>query len=82
MALVREIVSLLGWLVAFLSASLFAGPLGEQLPDYIPTPELRAVAAFLAGEFTVLLLHFTVSGAQFHTLHDYAALTTGAGGEA
>ncbi len=46
--LVREIVSLLGWLVAFLAASLFAGPLAEQLPDSIPTPELRAVAAFLA----------------------------------
>lgn len=46
--LVREIVSLLGWLVAFLAANLFAGPLAEQLPDSIPTPELRAVAAFLA----------------------------------
>jgi membrane protein required for colicin V production len=54
--LVREIVSLLGWLVAFLAASLFAGPLGEQLPDSIPTPELRAVAAFLAVFVASLVL--------------------------
>jgi len=46
--LVREIVSLLGWLVAFLAANLFAGPLAVHLPDSIPTPELRAIAAFVA----------------------------------
>lgn len=45
--LVREIVSLLGWLVAFLSASLFAGPLSVHMPDSVPTAELRTVAAFL-----------------------------------
>ena len=33
-----------------------------------------ALAAFLAGEATVFLLHFTVSGAPFRTIHDYAAL--------
>jgi hypothetical protein len=33
-----------------------------------------AGGAFLAGELTVLLLHFTVSGLPFRTLHDYAAL--------
>lgn len=46
--LVREIVSLLGWVIAFLAATLFAGPLSEHLPASIPTPELRAIAAFLA----------------------------------
>ena len=33
-----------------------------------------ALAAFLAAEGTVVLLHFTVSGVQFRTIHDYAAL--------
>lgn len=46
--LVREIVSLLGWLVAFLSAMLFAGPLAVHLPASLPSPELRAIAAFVA----------------------------------
>lgn len=54
--LVREIVSLLGWLVAFLSASLFAGPLSLHMPDSIPTPELRAVAAFIAIFISALVV--------------------------
>lgn len=45
--LVREIISLLGWLVAFLAANLFAGPLSMHLPETVPTPELRAIGAFL-----------------------------------
>ena len=28
--LVREVVSILGWIIAFLAANLFAGPLGPQ----------------------------------------------------
>lgn len=59
--LVREIVSLLGWLVAFLSASLFAGPLAPHLPDAIPSPELRAIAAF-AGIFVAALVVTTLLG--------------------
>jgi membrane protein required for colicin V production len=46
--LVREVISLAGWVIAFLAASLFAGPLAEVLPQSIPTPELRSVAAFIA----------------------------------
>jgi membrane protein required for colicin V production len=59
--LVREIVSLLGWLVAFLSASLFAGPLAAHLPASIPSPDLRAIAAFLAI-FVVALVVTTLLG--------------------
>jgi membrane protein required for colicin V production len=54
--LVREIVSLLGWLVAFLSASLFAGPLSVHMPESIPTPELRAIAAFVAIFISALIV--------------------------
>ena len=45
--LVREIISLLGWVIAFLAASLFAGPLSVHMPDSVQTPELRAVGAFI-----------------------------------
>ena len=46
--LVREVISILGWVIAFLAANLFAGPLGEALPPEIPTPELRFGVAFVA----------------------------------
>ena len=46
--LVREVVSILGWVIAFLAANLFAGPLGQALPTDIPTPELRVAVAFVA----------------------------------
>jgi membrane protein required for colicin V production len=46
--LVREVVAILGWVIAFLAANLFAGPLGQALPAEIPTPELRLAVAFIA----------------------------------
>ena len=46
--LVREVISILGWVIAFLAANLLAGPLGAVMPETIPTPELRVAAAFVA----------------------------------
>ena len=46
--LVREVISILGWVIAFLAANLLAGPLGPAMPQVIPTPELRVAAAYLA----------------------------------
>ncbi len=46
--LVREVLSILGWVIAFLAANLFAGPLGPAMPQAIPSPELRVAAAYLA----------------------------------
>ena len=46
--LVREVISILGWVIAFLAANLLAGPLGPVMPQAIPTPELRVAAAFVA----------------------------------
>ncbi len=46
--LVREVISILGWVIAFLSANLFAGPLGPAMPQAIPSPELRVAVAFVA----------------------------------
>lgn len=45
---VREVISLGGWIIAFLAANLFAGPLAAHLPEAIPGESLRALAAFLA----------------------------------
>jgi membrane protein required for colicin V production len=45
---VREIISLGGWIIAFLAANLFAGPLSAHLPRAIPGDALRTLAAFLA----------------------------------
>ncbi|MGH8703857.1 MAG: CvpA family protein [Burkholderiales bacterium] len=46
--LVREVFAVLGWVIAFLAANLLAGPLAEEMPKAIQTPELRLLAAFLA----------------------------------
>ena len=46
--LVREVLSILGWVIAFLAANLLAGPLGPEMPRAIPSPELRVVAAYLS----------------------------------
>jgi len=54
--LVREVISILGWVIAFLSANLFAGPIGPAMPQAIPTPELRVAAAFVAVFIGALLV--------------------------
>ena len=46
--LVREVLSILAWIIAFLAANLLAGPLGPEMPQAIPTQELRVAAAFVA----------------------------------
>jgi membrane protein required for colicin V production len=52
--LVREVVSLAGWIIAFLAANLLAGPAGEALPESLGGPELRVLLAFI-GIFVVTL---------------------------
>ena len=59
--LVREVVSILGWVIAFLAANLLAGPLGPVMPDLIPTPELRVAAAYL-GIFIASLIVTSLAG--------------------
>ena len=52
--LVRELLSLAGWVIAFLCANLFAGPLSEQITT-VMRPELRVLFAWL-GIFAVVAL--------------------------
>ncbi|MDH3321030.1 MAG: CvpA family protein, partial [Betaproteobacteria bacterium] len=39
--LVREVISVAAWVLAFLGANYFGGPLAEVMPESVPTPELR-----------------------------------------
>jgi membrane protein required for colicin V production len=52
---VREILSLIGWVLAFLAANAVAAPLGDALPSSIATAEIRVLIAF------VVVFVFTLS---------------------
>jgi membrane protein required for colicin V production len=58
--LVREVVSLAGWVIAFLAANLFAAPLAQTLPRSISPPELRVLLAFV-GVFVLSLAVTTLA---------------------
>ena len=59
--LIREVMSLGAWVIAFLAANLFAGPFAEYMPQAIARVELRVLAAF-AGIFLVTLIVATLFG--------------------
>lgn len=54
--LVREILSLLGWIVSFVVANAFGEDLAMLLPDMIPGNVTRLIVAFLALFIGVRLL--------------------------
>lgn len=53
--LVREILALAAWIIAFVAAWLFAGQLAAWMPMEIPGEELRWLAGFATVFFLVLL---------------------------
>ncbi|MCW5605951.1 MAG: CvpA family protein [Burkholderiales bacterium] len=53
--LVREVLALLAWVVAFVAANLFGGKLAVLMPEAIPNEELRLLAGFAAIFFVALL---------------------------
>jgi membrane protein required for colicin V production len=53
--LVREVLALAAWVVAFLAANVFAGEVAPWLPDAIPTEALRLLAGFLVVFLLVLI---------------------------
>lgn len=59
--LVREVVSVAGWVIAFLAANLFAAPLAETLPRSLSPPELRVLVAFV-GVFVLSLAVTSLAG--------------------
>lgn len=46
--LVKEILSLLGWIVAFVVANAYGAALAPMLPDAIPGATARLIVAFIA----------------------------------
>ncbi len=54
--LVREVMALGGWGIAFLAANLFAAPLSDQLPSSIARPEYRGLIAFVIIFFITLIV--------------------------
>jgi len=59
--LVREIVSLAAFVMAFLAANLFAGPMSEYVPTSVVRPEFRMLLAFIAI-FIVTLFVTSLAG--------------------
>ena len=59
--LVREVISIAAWVLAFLGANLFAGPLGDTLPKAIPSPEIRVLVAFVVVFIAILAVCALVS---------------------
>jgi membrane protein required for colicin V production len=59
--IIREVVSLGAWVIAFLAANLFAGPFAQYVPQSIERPELRVLTAFVAV-FLVALVVTTLAG--------------------
>jgi membrane protein required for colicin V production len=70
---IREVISLAGWVLAFLAANAVAGPLGDALPTSISSPEVRVLAAFLIV-FIFTLSLATLAGMLFSKLLKAAGL--------
>ena len=71
--LVREVISVAAWVLAFLGANYFGSPLAEVMPASIPTPELRVLIAFVAV-FIVILAVCTLLGQFLRKLVKVAGL--------
>ena len=71
--LLREIVAILGWVIAFLAAGLFSGPLSERLQDLIQVSQLRVIAAYVSI-FVGALVVTTIAGLVVARLAQAAGL--------
>lgn len=70
---VREIMSLAGWVVAFLAANAVAAPIGEALPASLARPEIRLLVAFVVV-FVIVLSATTLVAALIAKLFKSAGL--------
>ena len=63
--LIREVLSLLAWILAILVAVTFMRPLADQLTPYISVPSARLIIAFMALFIATLLcgaiINFTIA---------------------
>ena len=58
---VREVLSLVSWVAAFVAASAFAGKVAPLLPAAIPNDSLRMLAAFVLVFGAILLLMVVIT---------------------
>jgi membrane protein required for colicin V production len=70
---VREVISLAGWVIAFLAANLFAGPVADYMPAGLQNPQFRALAAFVCV-FVASLIVTTLAGVLLSKLAKAAGL--------
>ena len=57
----REVMSLAGWVLAFVAANTAAGPLGDLLPASMASPEIRVLIAFVVV-FVLTLIAAAIVG--------------------
>ena len=57
--LIREVLALAAWVIAFLAANVLAGEIAPWLPDTIPSEEFRLLAGFV-GVFVAVLIAMSV----------------------
>ncbi len=72
--LIREVLSLVIWVVALGAAWTFHKPLAEQLTPWLTTPSVRVGVAFVGLVFLVLILG-AIFGQLLTTLIDKTGLT-------
>jgi membrane protein required for colicin V production len=72
--LIREVLSLIIWVVAVLVAWKFHSPLADQLTHWLSTPSVRIGVAFVILVFVVLILG-AILGQVLTTLVDKTGLT-------
>jgi len=53
--LVREVLALAAWVVAFFAANVLAGTIAPWMPEALPTEEIRLLAGFLCVFLSVLI---------------------------
>jgi len=73
--LIREVMSLGAWVIAFLAANLFAGPFADYMPQAIARMELRVLAAFVA-----IFLLTLIAASLFGLILSKIARAAGLGG--
>jgi membrane protein required for colicin V production len=72
--LAKEVMSLAGWVIAFIVANTFAGQLGDRLPTSLAREEIRVLIAFLAV-FVLTLVVATIAGMLLSKLFKAAGLS-------
>jgi len=72
--LAKEVMSLAGWVIAFVVANTFAGQIGDLLPSGLAREEVRVLIAFLVV-FVAALIAATVAGMLLSKMFKAAGLS-------